>query len=433
MERILSKRTMTFLIIFALLTIGFVVASLFTSLTEIPLSISSSDETKVGSPEFKRIVESITGSQAEAIDEPIEMFTDGNLFLADLLEEIEGAKNSVTMTNYIFKEGVMTERVIEALRQKAEEGVEVRLLLDAHGASKVPNEIIEALEEAGGRVTYFRPRSFRTLTRVHRRSHVRAMVMDGQVAYVGGVAFDDDWLGNGVGETKWRDAMFKLRGNMARATQDQFNALWRQTDGEILTGEKFYPNQQPTTDNQQKYFVSMLHAPAPDVSANLLDLIWLTITSAKNHIFLATPYLTPPDEIVDALKKAVERGVKVEIIVPGTYTDTKIIQSATRSYYERLLEAGVKIYEYQPGRFHTKFLTVDGHWSLIGSANMDNRSATLNVENIFGVEDKTLAEKLEAEFDSNKANAKERTLENFQPNIFKQAYYRTVTLFVKQF
>ncbi len=423
---------MLLLILFALLTIGFVVASLFTSLTEKNVDIRAYEIPQAGSKEFKRLAESITGGLALPIESEIEIFNNGNTFLNDLLREIEAAQNSVTITNYIFKEGVMASKIMDTLTEASARGVEVRLLLDAHGSSKVPEEKIETLKEAGGKVAVFRPKSFRNLTRIHRRSHVRAIVIDGQMGYVGGLAFDDTWLGDGKGEKEWRDLMFKFEGRLAQATQDQFNALWRQTDGEILTGEKFYPNLPPTADGQH-YFVSLLHTPAPDVSANLLDLIWLTINAAKDHIYLATPYLTPPEEIVEALKAAVERGVQVEIVVPGPHTDTKIIQSATRSYYERLLEAGVKIYEYQPGRFHTKFLTVDGHWSLIGSANMDNRSATLNVENIFGLESQPFAAKLEKEFKNNKAQAEERTQENFQPNLFKQAYYRTVSLFVRQF
>jgi cardiolipin synthase A/B len=436
MGRFLSQKTMQFLIIFAIITIAFILATLFTSLTETSINLSSTTEVPLGTEEFKRTVESITNSSALALDSNIEIFTDGRLFLADFLEEIRGAENSVTVTNYIFKKGHMTNSILEALTEKAPEGVEVRVLLDAHGGSQAPEETLRKLEEAGGVISYFRPRSFHTITRIHRRTHMRAMVIDGRVGYVGGLAFDDAWLSDGTGPEMWRDAMFKFEGALARVAQNQFNNLWRQTDGEILTGEKFFPElpAYPRGGSQSdSYFVGLFHSPAPDVSADLLNLIWLSITGAKSHIYLVTPYLTPPQEILEALEAAVRRGVRVEILVPGPYTDTKIVQSATRSYYEKLLEMGVQIFEYQPGRFHQKFLTADGHWSLIGSANMDNRSATLNVENAFGIEDEKFAKDLETEFIENKERSVEVTKENWNPNIFKRGYYFLTTLFVKQF
>ncbi len=435
MEQVISHKTSIALIIFGLLTLIFIIATLFTSLTERELTISSTTPVALGTPEFRTTVESITRSPALPLDSDVTIFADGRVFLADLMKEMEGAKNSITITNYIFHEGEMADTVFTTLAAAAQRGVAVHLLLDAQGASKANETLIEKMKDAGVKVETFRPRSFRALTRIHRRSHVRAIVIDGLVGYTGGLAFEDAWLGDGMSAEKWRDLMFKYDGSLARATQDTFGSLWRQTGGEILTGPAFYPSL-PIPDTPKKhegYFISLLHTPAPDISADLLDLIWLTISGATDHLYLATPYLTPPDEIVEALRAAVERGVRVEIVVPGSHTDTKLIQSATRSYYERLLKAGVHIYEYEPGRFHEKLLTADGHWSLIGSANMDNRSATLNVENIFGLEDRALAQELEKEFIRNREHATEVTLENFHPSLLKQAYYTLVALFAKQY
>jgi len=310
----------------------------------------------------------------------------------------------------------------------------VRVLMDAYGASNAPEDEIEELKRAGAQIAEFRPISFRSLNRIHRRSHMRAIVIDGKIGYTGGLAFRDDWLSNGQEPDKWRDAMFKFDGHLARATQDHFNSIWRQTVGEILTGGAFYP---PLPINAEirpdSYFVSLFHSPAPDVSANLLDIIWLSITGAQEYIYLSTPYLTPQKEIIDALLSAVERGVRVEVIVPGPHVDSNIIKAASRAYYETLLDGGVKIYEYQPGLFHEKSLVVDGRWSLIGSANMDNRSATLNVENVFGIEDKEFGERLETHFLENKSLTMEVTRESWNPNVLKRGYYLLTTLFVKQF
>jgi cardiolipin synthase A/B len=434
MEAVLPYRIALILGIVGIVALLFVIAALFTSLTEESLELSSTAPVPLGTGQFRLTVEGITRSTALPVDSEIEIFTDGRLFLEDLIKEIAAAEHSVTITNYIFKEGRMSNDTFDALIKAAERGVAVRLLLDAIGGMKAPEDKLRELEAGGGKVEFFRPTNFRSLTRIHRRTHVRAIVIDGKTGYTGGLAFQDEWYGDGTREKEWRDLMFKYSGNLAKATQDQFNGLWRQTHGEILTGKAFYPEAaNGSTDKTDAYFVSLLHTPAPDVSADLLDLIWLSITGAQNYLYLATPYLTPPDEIVEALKDAVERGVTVAVIVPGPNTDSSLVQSASRAYYEELLEAGVRIYEYQPGRFHSKWLTADGHWSLIGSPNMDSRSATLNVENIFGIEDKRLALALEAEFTENKENAKEVLLEDFRPNLFKRIYYRLIALFAKQF
>ncbi len=433
MGRFLSPRIMLFLVIFSIAVMIFVLATLFTSFTERSLNISSSSPVVLGTPQFRTVAEGIAHTQALPLENKIKIFNDGTLFLEDLLGEIKKAKSSITLTNYIFRTGVMTDSTFDALIERAEAGVEVRLLLDAVGGMKAPEDKIEALKKAGGKVAVFRPTNFRSLTRLHRRTHVRAIVIDGKTGYIGGLAFQDEWLGDGTTEKSWRDLMFKFTGNDARAIQNQFNSLWRQTSGEILTGPAFYPDATPIEEiSPHSFFIPLLHTPAPDVSSDLLDLIWLSIAGAKEHLELATPYLTPPQEIVEALHKAVGRGVKVTLLVPGPYTDNKWVQSATHSYYEDLLEAGVKIYEYQPGRFHGKWLTADGHWSLIGSPNMDNRSATLNVENVFGVEDRELAADLEKEFHEDLSHSKEILPGEWHPNIFKRAYYSVTALFTKQ-
>lgn len=421
------------LVTLGMLTLIFILATLFTPLTEHNPSISSTVPIEVGTPEFRRAAESVTGGAAELIDGEMRIFNNGTAFLNDLLSEIDGAKHSVTITNYIFEPGRMTDETFKALEHAARRGVFVRLLLDDHGSGDAPEDKLQAIEEAGGKVARFRPVSLRTITRVHRRSHVRAITIDGTRGYIGGLAFDDDWFGTGIGENKWRDLMFKFSGTPARAVADQFNTLWRQTEGEILSGEAFFPMLPESIARPGSYFVSLLHAPAPDISSDLLDLIWLSIVGARERILLATPYLTPPKEILEALKAALDRGVEVAVLMPGPHTDSIVSQGVTRSYYQTLLDMGVTIYEYQPGRFHSKFLTVDGEWSLVGSANMDNRSATLNVENAFGIEDKGFAHALEEEFASGRDDASQITQENFHPSVLKQLWYRAVALFVKQF
>jgi cardiolipin synthase len=438
-----------FLTAFGIGALVLAVATLFTNLTEHSPSLSATVPLPLGSPEFASAVEAITLSARQPLDGEIVVFNNGNDFHADLLAEIGRARRSVTMTNYIFRAGRMTNSTFRALAMSARRGVEVRVMLDWKGSTKAPDDLIAALEEAGGKVEKFRPLGFRFLTRLHRRTHLRAIVIDGTIGYTGGVAFDDGWLGDGAGEEQWRDLMFKYGGALARTTQDHFNALWRQTNGEILSGPDFYPGPEAglargdsvvaTGDARSvgpapgSFFVALFHNPVPDLSTDLQDLIWLAIEGAQDRLFLATPYMTPDHDIREAIMDAARRGVRVEVVMPGPYTDAKPIQAATRAYYDDLLAAGVRIFEYQPGRFHEKTLTADGRWSIIGSANMDNRSATLNVENVFAIEDPRLAAALEAELELSKARSIEITRARWNPNPVERAYFNLARLFAKQY
>jgi cardiolipin synthase len=444
-------------------------AHLFTSFTETHPELASTMPAELGSPAFVTAMESVTRSPRLPVAGEIAIFNDGTVFLQDLLGEIARARRSVTITNYIFEAGVMSGAIIDSLTAAAERGVAVRLLRDGNGSKHAPDDKLAALAAAGGRTATFRPFGLRSLLRFHRRSHVRAIVVDGVIGYTGGLAFDDDWLGAGNEPERWRDVMFKYSGALARATQDHFNALWRQTDGEILIGPDFYPGAHggaqgdanggtkgalhggaardstapdvipdslpvvAVASDPSSWFVALFHTPMPDLSVDLYDLMWMSIEAARHHIYVATPYLVPDEDILDALVAAARRGVRVEVLMPGPYTDAKVIQAATRARYDELLEAGLVIWEYQPGHFHQKTLTVDGRWSIIGSANLDNRSATLNVENVFGIDDPALARGLEHEFALARARAKLITPEGWDPNPLETAYFNAARLFAKQY
>jgi cardiolipin synthase len=371
-------------------------------------------------------------------NDKIEILNNGDEFLSDFLNEINNAQKSVTITNYIFKKGKMMNSIFDALTLKAKEGVNVRVLLDGKGALDRPKDKVKALQDAGGKVETFRPINLRNIIRIHKRNHVRAMAIDGKIAYTGGLPFSDEWLGDGTGGKKyWRDIMFKVNGMPARSIQNMFNTLWRQTTGEILAGEDYYPTLPPTIisdeDCAKSCFTSLFHAPSPDLEKDLSQLIWLSIVGSKEHIYMETPYLLPDKNIFNALKEKARQGVDVRILVPGPYIDSKIVQIASKSYYSEALDSGIKIYEYQSAGFHSKVFTADGHWSIIGSPNLDNRSSTLNVEGILLIEDETFAKNLENEIAKDLEHTKEITKENFKERWVVETLGRISRLFSKQY
>jgi cardiolipin synthase A/B len=424
------------LTIIGILTVVMVIITYFTSWSEVDVDTYSTVPTALGSDEFYSAVESITGPMLPLPEEGVTILNNGNEFEPDLIKEIKNAKSSITVTNYIFKDGEFLDSIIYALTERALAGIEVRVLMDAKGSLKRPKDKLEALELAGAKVEEFRPLwNLRTLLRGNKRTHMRAIVVDGRIGYIGGVAFDDEWLGNGSHPDEWRDMMFKFSGFGARSIQDMFNNIWRQTTGEILSGPKFYPEQNVTATIpcRQSCFAPLFHSPVPDLEKNLAQLLWLSANGAEDHIYMETPYLLPDDSMLDTLKEKARSGVRVEIIVPGPYIDSRIVQAASRSYYNEMLDAGIKIYEFQPAHLHSKIYTADGHWSVIGSANLDNRSSTLNIENVFAIEDKKLGKELDHQFELDRAQAQEIKPGSFQTNFFSRAIGSVSRLFAKQY
>lgn len=378
----------------------------FTSLTDTRVDIRSTVPIKFNTPEFLTALENITKSPPIFINEDDMMvLNNGEEFLPALLDDIKNAKHSITATNYIWKEGKLMSAIFNALTERAKEGIEIRILMDGKGNFNAPDEKIKILEKAGGKIATFRPLNFRTLTRINKRTHVRAIVIDGSIGYVGGAAFEDGWLGDGTGKKRWRDMMFRLEGVGARSIQHMFNDLWRQTKGEILSGPLFYP-ELAEVKSKASYIFPLLHTPSPDLEKDLSQFLWISIMAAEKTIRMETPYLLPDENILDALKDKARSGVDVQIMVPGPYVDSKMVRAASRTFYEEILDAGIKLFEYQPAGFHSKALMADSHWAIIGSANLDNRSSTLNVEGIIGVENKKLLKDMEEGFELNKTRAK---------------------------
>lgn len=432
-------RMITALIIIGALAIILTVLTYFTSFSEISIDTTSTIPLSINTPEFYTAVESIVGSTMLPLtkNDSIKILNNGDEFVPDLLSEIKGAKKSVTLANYIWKSGDLMDSVFGALTAKAKEGVAVRIIMDGSGSFNRPKDKIEELTKAGGVVEIFRPISIRTITRINKRSHIRAMVIDGKTGYIGGFAFRDEWLGNGLEPEEWRDIMFKVAGLPARSIQNIFNDLWRQTNGEILSGEDFYPTFPPVIVGENvcedSCFVGMFHSPTPDLEKNLSQLIWLSSMGAKKHIHIETPYLLPDQNILNALKKKVAEGVDVEIIVPGPYIDSKTVQWASKSYYLEVLNAGIKIYEYQPAHLHSKIFTADNEWSIVGSPNLDNRSSTLNAEGALAIEDISLAKNIEAQFEIDKSRSVLVDKETFKENWSARIMGKISRLFSKQY
>jgi len=289
-------------------------------------------------------------------------------------EDLRSANSAILIQNYYGKPGAVADTLAKILLERAAAGVRVLVLYDAFG-SPMESERVEQLQEGGVAIHPFRPLHLTSLWRVQNRSHVRAVVVDGITAWTGGFGIDDKWLGDGITNSAWRETNVRFQGPAVLQIQAAFAAAWAEVTGVLITGRATV---QPATQNGVK--AGLLYA-SPTLASTVAERFFaMSIAGAQKSIYITNSYFVPDENFVDLLIRAAERGVDVRVLVGGARTDVSITRMAGRARYESLLNAGVRVYEWQPTTLHSKTFVMDGVWSTIGTMNFDNRSLALNEE-----------------------------------------------------
>ncbi len=403
-----------------------------------PLTLTSATA-PVGSPEFLAALSHLTNAPSGQGD-PVTLVPD-TAFLPALLGAIRNASSSIDITDYSWKDGAFSDQVFTTLIAAAQRGVAVRVLFDSFGSTYLSKKNIQALEQSGGKVAEYHPFSLRDPIQYDERDHMRALVFDGKTAFFGSVGIADYWITDADGFGQWDDFMIQVDGTMAQATQGAFAELWRETTGEVLSGPVFYPlspsasARSPvgsgTTTNP---FISIAGLPSGNADP-VRDTYMLTVLSAQKKLYIINAFIVPDQGFLTALEEKARAGVDVRILSPGSITIAPVLRDAWHADYEQLLEAGVKLYEYQPSMIHAKVMMADDAWSVVGSANLDNRSDRLNAENIMGIADPTLATGLDTVFTNDLAQSKQITLPDWQKQygFFSKLYSTILLVLYKQF
>jgi cardiolipin synthase len=286
----------------------------------------------------------------------------------------------------------------------------VRVLLDGIGSGwSLDNSDVRMMTDAGVKFSYYHPVGSWRVDRTNRRTHRRVLVVDGQVAFTGGAAFADKWTGNAQDENHWRETHARVEGPIVAALQAAFQGHWVKSYKEALTGAGHYPPLAPAGNLRAQVVTSESFSVAavPLVQA-------ASFAAAEQRIWITNPYCTPTDDQVNLLVKAVQRGVDVRLLLPGPHHDQPLTESAGRTAYGKLLEGGVKIFEYQPTMIHAKTMVVDGMFSMLGSSNLDARSSEINEELDLVVYDEGFARQMEEAFEADLKQAREYTLDEFK-------------------
>jgi cardiolipin synthase A/B len=342
----------------------------------------------------------------------IKMYIEGNDKFEDLLKSIKEAKKFIHLEYYIIKNDNIGNKMIQALTEKAMQGVEVRLLLDGMGNILIPKKIFEGLVLSGGEVGIFYPPH---LARLNYRNHRKIAVIDGSIGYIGGLNIGDEYLGKSKKFGYWRDTHMQIIGDSVKDLNLRFIMDWNFTKAkkiEIL--EKYLPNIEKVSKNVGIQIVSS----GPDTTWHCIQYGYFKIINeAKKYIYVQTPYFVPNESILEALKVAALSGVEVKIMIPAK-PDHPFVYWASTSYMGELLLAGVKCYKYEKGFVHSKIIIVDDLVYSIGTANMDVRSFSLNFEINAFVYDNMHCKYMATMFLHDIKHSKEMTIEDYEKRSF---------------
>lgn len=401
------------LIITILVILGIVGGLLALAQDQVTLRIESAHA--ADSPEFPGYTAALLGSHPTG-GNTYTVLTNGDQIFPSMLDAVTGATRRISFETYIYNEGVIGQQFTDAFIAAAQRGVLVQLVVDAIGSSKIPKEWHENMKAAGVKLGEFGKAKWYSLEELNYRTHRKILTVDGKVGFTGGVGLDDQWQGNAQDKEHWRDTMVRIEGPVVRLMEGAFNENFVETLGPV-TPVVDPPAQVPA----EPLDTAIMLRSSPTGGANDLKRLYLlTIAAARRTLDIATPYFVTDESTDWALAEARRRGVRVRILVEGDLTDAMPVKYASRQSYDRLMEQGIAIYEYQPTMLHVKAMVVDGTWSIIGSANFDNRSLELNDEMNVAISDPGLAARLLQDFEQDLRVSKKIELETWRQRSFLQ-------------
>jgi cardiolipin synthase A/B len=340
---------------------------------------------------FARIVEEATAAPVRA-GNSFELLQNGDEIFPAMLKAIAAAQDHIDFLTYVFWRGQIASDFAAALIGRAKAGVTVRLLIDTVGGATMDSRTLWALERAGAKIAWFRPgRNPLHLRRLNNRTHRKILIVDGHTGFTGGVGIADIWTGHAQDPGHWRETHCRVTGPTIADLHAGFAENWFEATGENLPA----PTPAPAGPVAVQTIISTAGRGRPTTAERLISAVFAATTS---RLWITTGYFVPSDAITAALIAASARGVDVRVLTNGRHTDHRLTMHAGRSTYGPLLDAGVKIYEYERTMHHAKIISVDKSWATLGSINLDARSLVLNDELNVAVTDPAIIGALDLQF-----------------------------------
>jgi cardiolipin synthase A/B len=382
-----------------------IIATLFTP--HIPYHIERDIDAR--SVHFIHVLESTCQTHLQEGNR-VDIFSNGECFYPAMLEAIRSARETIHMECYIFKNGEIGDRFVEALAERARAGVRVTLVMDAIGSFGAFRRIRRPLREAGGRVAAYQRFTWYRISRLNNRTHRELLIVDGSIAFIGGAGIADWWIKPAKRGPRWRDMMARVEGPVVSDIAGVIAENWMECCGEILTGTDLYK-----PDRRAGDVAAFAVKSSPADRATTSRALYQTFVEASNgKVLIATPYFLPDKAFRAAIRRTVGRGVKMTVVVPGRHTDQRWVRLASRRMYGGMLKAGVRIFEYDAGMTHLKALLVDDLWSVIGTTNLDNRSFEHNDEVNLAIRDRDVTARISRDLERDMSESCEIKLDVWQ-------------------
>lgn len=377
----------------------------------------------VADPQFQREMSVLLGPTITAGNQVTALQNGAEIFPA-MLAAIRSARHSVTFETYIYWSGKIGKEFSAALAERARAGVPVHVTIDWAGSAKLDQVLVDEMTAAGVEFERYRPLRWYNLGRFNNRTHRKLLIVDGRVAFTGGVGIADPWGGRAQDPEHWRDSHFRVEGPAVAQFQAAFNDNWMKITGRVLRGPAYFPELLPAGTMPAQLFIA-----SPAGGSESMHLMYLmAVASAARTIDLAAAYFVPDELLIEALIEARRRGVRVRVLLPGPHIDSETVRIASKREWGPLLREGVEIHLYQPTMMHTKALVVDAELVSVGSTNFDYRSFRLNDEASLNVFDVGFAAHMTTVFERDLRDATAFTFAMWQARPLRERIAETILL-----
>ena len=345
--------------------------------------------------DLRRTIEGVIGIPATEGNR-IDVLHNGDEIFPAMLDCIGSAEHTIDFLTFVYWTGEIGRQFANRLSERARSGVRVRVLLDAWGAHPMEKALIEEMDDAGVHIRWFRPIARLRLGALNHRTHRKVLIVDESTGFTGGVGIADEWQGDARGPAEWRDTHFRITGPAVDGLRAAFLDNWAETDP-VLFDEKV--DRFPAQPQRGDTIVQCVRGSSEIGRSDIETLFRALLQSARDCVRVATAYFVPDDELTGRLCDAADRGVHVQLLLPGPHADKRFVQLAGESMYPRLLDHGVELWNFQPSMMHAKIMTVDGVLANIGSANLNARSTSCDEEINVVALDPELVRILDEQFD----------------------------------
>ncbi|MGH8894709.1 MAG: phospholipase D-like domain-containing protein [Actinomycetes bacterium] len=340
----------------------------------------------------------------------VTVLKNGDQIFPVMLETIRAAKSTVDLMTFVYWKGDIAVEFARVMSDRARAGVRVRLLIDALGGRLIDRQLVNEMDEAGVQVEWFRKPFLKSPFKSNHRLHRKICVVDGRVAFTGGVGIAQEWCGDARDEHEWRDTHLRVEGPAVDGLQSAFIQDWAETGRPLYGDEDTFPVQ----GQQGGSTVQIVRGSASLGWDDMQSAFHVMLCSAQERLRIATAYFAPDEDFLNTLCAAPQRGVEVDLLLPGPHADKRVSQLTSEGSYERLVDCGVRVWSFQPSMMHAKVMTVDGQAAVVGSSNFNRRSLDHDEEVVLIALDPALAATLDEHLDDDFARSEQIDLSRWR-------------------